>query len=217
MKTQVITRNTSRSLPGFLLSIFIFISMLMVTYSPNINAEDIPEIKKELLIKRLQQGGMVVYIRHAATDRSQEDQHPVDLEKCETQRNLSELGRKQSDEIGRAFKRLTIPISEVLTSPFCRCKETAELAFNKYVINENLYFAVALNKEKREAQTKVLQRMISEVPESGNRIIVSHTGNLREATGLWPKPEGVAYIFEPKGNREYKKLGFIVPDEWNNL
>ncbi|NIR25787.1 histidine phosphatase family protein, partial [candidate division KSB1 bacterium] len=169
------------------------------------------------IINRLQQGGLVVYLRHAATDRSQEDQHPVDLKQCATQRNLSTAGKKQSKNIGAAFKRLAIPVSEVFASPFCRCKDTAQLAFGDYRIDHNLYFAVALEKQQRDQQTKVLKDLLSDTPDSGNRVIVSHTGNLREATGLWPKPEGVAYIFEPNEIPTPHLVGIIKPDEWNNL
>lgn len=199
---------------SFVTAFILFFAVTPLGYSATSNDT---AMDSKQIVKHLQQGGLVVYFRHAATDRTQEDRHPVDLRNCDTQRNLSDQGRFQAEEIGAAFKRLAIPVSEVLSSPFCRCRDTAKFAFGKHTVNENLYFAVALNKEQRAAQTTVLQMLIADKPKSGNRIIVSHTGNLREATGLWPKPEGAAYIFEPRGNGQYRMLGLIKPDEWIQL
>ncbi len=202
----------------WLILLTFFLIAVLTTF--RVSAEEVtPEgnLKPEQILERLQQGGLVVYIRHAATDRSHEDQHPVDLNNCETQRNLSELGRQQSKDIGAAFQRLSIPVSNVLSSPFCRCKDTASIAFGKVETNPNLYFAVALAKKDRAAQTVKLRELLTSIPDKGNRIIVSHTGNLREATGLWPKPEGVAIVLEPLGNDDYQLLGKIAPDAWNTL
>ena len=49
------------------------------------------------LAEALQDGGYVVYLRHAATDQSKEDAGVVDLEDCSTQRNLTDAGREQAD------------------------------------------------------------------------------------------------------------------------
>ena len=61
------------------------------------------------LVEALREGGYVVYLRHAATDRSKEDDPVLDLDDCATQRNLSEDGRDQSREIGEAFRRARDP------------------------------------------------------------------------------------------------------------
>ncbi len=217
MSSKVHIRDNSKHAAFSFVLLTTLFYLLFSTSAMSSNATAEATLTTKQIIQRMQQGGLVVYFRHAATDRSNEDRHPVDLERCETQRNLSDLGRKQSEEIGAAFKRLAIPVSEVVSSPFCRCKDTAHIAFGDYDINSNLYFAVALIKQKRDAQTKVLQDMIGDIPKSGNRIIVAHTSNLREATGKWPKPEGAAYFFEPKGNGKFQVLGSIHPDEWKNL
>lgn len=195
---------------------WLFIFLITIAAHTGLAAEATQDssLPKEDLLKRLQQGGLIIYFRHFATDRSQEDQHPVNLTNCATQRNLSEEGRSQSAAIGTVFKRHSIPVSEVISSPFCRCKESAEIAFGKYGIDTNLYFAVALEKDQREQQTSVLLKLLTSKPDSGNRIVVSHTANLREATGLWPKPEGVAYVFQPTNNNKHHLLGIIKPDQW---
>ena len=83
------------------------------------------------LVEALREGGYVIYLRHAATDRSQEDAGFLDLEDCSTQRNLNEAGREQAREIGRGFRALEIPLGDVLSSEYCRTRETAELAFER--------------------------------------------------------------------------------------
>src|SRR5688500_3144868 len=72
------------------------------------------------LAETLRQGGYVLYFRHAAPDPVPDDADPVVLADCDTQRNLSTAGRRQSQAIGRAIRDLRIPIGRVLASPFCR-------------------------------------------------------------------------------------------------
>jgi phosphohistidine phosphatase SixA len=169
------------------------------------------------LIDALQQGGLVLYFRHAATDHTQDDRHPIDLSDCSTQRNLSPAGRQQARDIGEAIGRLNIPVGEVRTSPFCRCHETAQLLFGRFTVDDNLYFSVAVDKTTRSRHSEHLRRLLSTPPRAGkNRVIVSHTGNLREATGIWPKPEGAAWVFRPLGEGGYEALGMMDPGHWSN-
>ena len=165
----------------------------------------------------LRDGGMVIFFRHAATDHAQTDQDRLDLEDCETQRNLTAEGREQAKAIGRAFGAMGIPVGEVFTSPFCRCRETARLAFGRETVADFLHYAIGLNAEDRALVTKQLKKLLSSPVEQGaNRIIVSHTGNLREAAGIWPKPEGVAWVFRPTEDG-FAAVGRVLPTEWNRL
>lgn len=167
------------------------------------------------LIDALRRGGLVLYLRHGATDHSLDDRHPVDLTDCSTQRNLSEQGRNQAKGIAEAIARLGIQIDEVVASPFCRCRDTAQLAFGHYRTDDNLYFAVVVDKEQRARQSEWLRQTLASPPPPGtNKVLVSHTANLREATGIWPKPEGVAWVIRPKGNGQYEALGKIEPSFW---
>ena len=75
--------------------------------------------------EQLQRGGVILVIRHAATDQSKPDQDPVDLNDCRTQRNLSAQGRQDAKLIGQAVRRLKLRIGAVLSSRFCRTRETA--------------------------------------------------------------------------------------------
>jgi phosphohistidine phosphatase SixA len=86
------------------------------------------------LIRALREGGVVVVLRHAITDRGQVDRG--DLSDRAAQRNLSEAGRAQARAIGRAMAALGVPLGEVLTSPVFRARDTAELAFGARAVVE---------------------------------------------------------------------------------
>ena len=81
------------------------------------------------LVGRLRAGGLTLYFRHAVTDQSRQDDPSPDLSDRSTQRNLSDVGRRQATAIGEAIRALAIPIGPVLASPYARAVETGELAF----------------------------------------------------------------------------------------
>ncbi|OSM01447.1 histidine phosphatase family protein [Magnetofaba australis] len=167
----------------------------------------------------LQKGGLVIFLRHAISDRSQNDASNGSADDCATQRNLSQQGRAQAVRIGQAIKDLGIPIAEVLSSPYCRCRDTAQLAFGsaKMKVQEFLHFAIGLSKQGRMQAADALRALLSaKVAPGGNRVIVSHNSNLREAAAIWPKPEGVAYVFRPLGDG-FEVVGRIAPDQWRQL
>jgi phosphohistidine phosphatase SixA len=167
------------------------------------------------VLDELRSGGMVIYLRHAATDRSQKDSG-VDLARCETQRNLSDAGRDQARNIGAAFAALDIPIGTILSSPFCRVRDTAQLAFGRHEVSNDLYFAVSADKNDVKRMTESLRRMLSTRPTDGtNTIVVSHTANLREAAGIWPDKEGVAIIFRPLGNGRFEPVARVPAEAWS--
>ena len=119
-------------------------------------------------------------------------------------------------DIGTAFQSLRIPVGKVLTSPYCRAVDTAELAFGRHESSNALYFAIGLGKEEREVQSVALRQMLSTAPKAGsNTVIISHHANLKEAAGIWPKQEGDAHVFRPRPGGGFDEVGEIAPDEWN--
>ena len=85
----------------------------------------------DLVISELQKGGKIVFIRHSLAPGNG-DPNNIDLTKCDTQRNLNQQGIEQSKKIGKLFKENNIKIDKVLSSEWCRCKDTARFAFNNY-------------------------------------------------------------------------------------
>ena len=167
------------------------------------------------LKKTLQSGGFIIYLRHAATDRTQIDRDREDLTNCQSQRNLSTTGREQARMIGKAIRKLDIPIGTVLSSPYCRCQDTAELAFGESIIKHELRFGVGDDVLQTNQLSASLKNLLSTPPAAGtNTVLVSHTANLKEATGIWPEPEGAVYIFKPLQDQGFEYLGRIPPETW---
>src|SRR3954447_24416768 len=83
------------------------------------------------LAQQLRKGGLVLLMRHASTEGGAGDPPGFDLEDCSTQRNLSEAGRAESRDAGERLRKMGVAIAQVYTSPWCRCRETAQIAFGR--------------------------------------------------------------------------------------
>ena len=79
----------------------------------------------------LKEGGKVVFIRHAYAPGGGDPKN-FDLYDCSTQRNLNEEGINQSKIMGKLFSEYSIPIDSVYSSQWCRCEDTARLAFGNF-------------------------------------------------------------------------------------
>ena len=99
----------------------ILIIFLILTNGINANTEI-------QLLKSLENGGNLIFIRHAYAPGGGDPEN-FNISDCSTQRNLNEAGRIQSKKIGNFFNKKKIPIDKVLSSQWCRCKETSEIAF----------------------------------------------------------------------------------------
>lgn len=169
------------------------------------------------LVAQLRQGGYVLYIRHAATESAQDDPTP-DLNDPGTQRNLSAAGRAQAREIGQAFRRLRIPIGDILVSPYHRTRETAELAFGagrardaRELINE------AYPGTDDDLLAQRLRRLLGRRPSAGsNTVLVSHGFNISRAAGL-SIAEGDTVIFNPASRRPLTPVATIGADDWRSV
>ena len=83
------------------------------------------------VISSLQNGGKIIFIRHALAPGGGDPEN-FKISDCSTQRNLNAEGIVQAKKIGDFFKVNNIAIDQVLSSEWCRCKETAKNAFKKY-------------------------------------------------------------------------------------
>ena len=169
----------------------------------------------ESVLGELRTGGLVIYLRHASTEQTEKPDEDADVDRCETQRNLSADGREQARKIGRAMAALGIKVGAVYSSPFCRCRDTAQLAFGRYAVNEELFFSIRASAEQTRRLSESLRGMLAQPPQPGtNTVIVSHTANLREAAGIWPKPEGVAIVFRPLPGGRFEAVAKVLAQDW---
>lgn len=155
------------------------------------------------LLTALREGGYVIYIRHAITDRSQMDSDLSDLTNCATQRNLTDEGRDQARLIGDSIGALGIPIGQVLTSELCRARETAELAFGQATPTPDLSsYDTAGSETGVSARIEALRQLLATPPAPGtNTVLVGHQFNIGDAAGV-SLAEGEAAIFLPLGADE---------------
>ena len=146
--------------------IFIIISISLTT-----------SIKADLnkkLIEKLDEGGKIIFIRHAYAPGSG-DPDNFNLNDCSTQRNLSEEGREQAKLIGKFFRENHIKVDKVLSSEWCRCKETAKIAFRNFSTNSFLNsFYNPLFAKNRNKQVKELNNYIETLKTNGNLVLVTH-------------------------------------------
>lgn len=168
------------------------------------------------LVSALRQGGLVIYFRHADTGPAYQEQG-VDLNRCETQRNLNDKGRAEAKQVGEQFKRLGFPVGDVFSSEFCRCKETAELAFGRYTVDP-LLTGVSRSPEAAPARDRAiaaLKKMLATTPRAGtNTVLVSHGYNLWDADGFHLGTQGEAVIYRPDGKGGYALVARLTPSEW---
>ncbi|MCB0284921.1 MAG: histidine phosphatase family protein, partial [Calditrichaeota bacterium] len=170
------------------------------------------------LISALQKGGYILYFRHGITDHNTFDTDRENLSNCARQRLLSEEGRQQMHKIGLSIRQLRIKIDVVESSPYCRSIDTAVLAFGRMKINNILRHTVTADEKTALEQAQALRKRLSQVPTPGfNDVLSSHTANLQEAVGIWPKPEGVAVIFKPDGNGSFMYIATVLPALWTEL
>ncbi|MDP1962996.1 MAG: histidine phosphatase family protein [Reyranella sp.] len=162
------------------------------------------------LLAELRQGGFVIYLRHAETAATPE---PAvgDLADCSWQRNLNDVGRHQAATVGNRLKEQGIAVSTLEASPFCRTRQTAELAFGREPkINLELLYHVTQTPEQAAAANARLKARLGERPPAGgNLVLVGHSPTMKEASAV-ELPEGEAAIVKPNGDGTFRVVGRLT-------
>ena len=154
---------------------------LLILLSFNISVKANSNDKIQNLLK---EGGKLIFIRHAVAPGGGD---PVDFDilRCETQRNLSKEGIAQSKNIGKFFSENNIKIDKVLSSEWCRCKQTAQYAFNKYETKSflNSFFSPKFADNKNN-QINELKKYIKEWSNDKNLVLVTHYVTIQEVLNI---------------------------------
>jgi phosphohistidine phosphatase SixA len=167
------------------------------------------------LLSALRQGGYVLYFRHTATDFSQNDEQMTGYEDCARQRNLTDAGRADARAIGAAMRSLGIPIGDVLASPFCRTRETAELIFGRATNSTAVRGGPATAEGGRYDELKAL--LARKFSGNVNLAIASHGNPFVAVAGGPYLAEGEAAVIEPLGAGGFRVVARIRKDEWAAL
>lgn len=129
----------------------------------------------------LREGGCVVLMRHAQTEPGVGDPPGFRLGDCSTQRQLSQAGREQARRVGAAFTREGIRLDEVRSSAWCRCTDTADLAFGRHTAWSpiNSFFQGG----DGAVQTREALQSLHGLKPPRNLVLVTHQVNISSLTG----------------------------------
>jgi len=136
----------------------------------------------ESVWEALRAPGSVVVLRHSYAPGTF-DPPTARLDDCTTQRNLDENGRAQARRIGEAFRKNGVAVGTVLSSPRCRCLDTARLAFGQGQSWEPLQGALS-DEERRRRQLAEIRRAIEAHRDGPPLVLVTHGSVVTDLTGL---------------------------------
>jgi broad specificity phosphatase PhoE len=149
----------------------------------------------DALWQRLRGGGHILLIRHAATDPGVGDPPGFRLGACATQRNLSERGRREARALGAALHAGGVAIGPVWSSRWCRCLDTARLAFGHAkaapMLDSMFNDDEAASHAKAEQTIARLAGLGGTGRERDNVALVTHDVNIRKLTRESVAPGGI--------------------------
>jgi len=188
------------------------LAALLVLWGNGFSGERADAQEAGVTAAQLRQGGYVIFFRHVTADDGQ-DQPPVDINNCATQRNIREAGLRDARAIGIAFRTLEIPVATVYASELCRAQETAHIAFGAAVSVPALNLCCVdgrpLSAEQRNA---VIEEMVALVPPDGtNTVIVAHGVGIVTDLDM-----GEAAIYQPDGAGGAVRVARVLPREWQD-
>ena len=157
--------------------ILIFLFTTPTKASPDIN-----------FMSLLKENGKVIFIRHAYAPGNGDPEN-FDLSDCSTQRNLDDNGIYESKKIGVFFKKHDIAIDIVLSSEWCRCKDTADYAFKKFEVKNflNSFYSQKFYHNKSK-QIKDLKRYVKNWNGKKNLVFVTHFVLISEVLNISALP-----------------------------
>ena len=128
----------------------------------------------ENIVEILKKKNNIIFIRHAIAP-GYVDPPNFDISDCSTQRNLSKKGELQALKIGKFFKKNDIKLTKVLSREWCRCKDTAKIAFANYETKNflNSFYDERFS-ENKDTQILDFQKFIKNWNYSGNLALVTH-------------------------------------------
>lgn len=153
---------------------------------------------------RLREGGCVLLLRHAQTVPGIGDPPEFQLGRCDTQRNLSDAGRAQASRIGAWLKARQLSPSAVRSSAWCRCIDTAQLAFGAHTLWPalNSTFGDRLNQPDG---TAALRAALQKIPAGQFEAWVTHQVNITALTSEVPAM-GEAFVVDRQGRAQSRIL-----------
>jgi phosphohistidine phosphatase SixA len=152
--------------------------------------------------------GAIVLFRHGVAPGTG-DPPNFSLGDCSTQRNLSTEGRAQSRRIGERLRTERVPVTSVLTSQWCRCVDTAELAFPGKSTVETAFNSQFAKQSGGAEQTERARAILAAWKGPGTLFVSTHQVNITALFGVVPA-EGEGIVVRPVGGK-LTVIGRIKP------
>ena len=143
----------------------------------------------------LQKGGHVALIRHGNAPPGYGGDPPgFKIDDCKTQRNLDEQGRGEARALGQAFREKGVRVDRVLSSPWCRCLETARLMAVGPV--ESTWALVPDAGQGDRVRLRELKEIVAVWRGPGTLVLVTHALTVRALLGFLPL-QGETVVLKP--------------------
>lgn len=160
--------------------------------------------------KALRGGGHVALMRHTDAPGGAGDPPGFRLDDCATQRNLSAKGRADAAAVGARIKAEGVAFDKILSSPWCRCLETARLMDVGPVEGEQTFSNAFVLHEQRDALTAGARAIIQAWRGPGTLLVVTHGANIRALIGMSPAQGEIAVVRVGSGG-SIESVGRIPP------
>jgi phosphohistidine phosphatase SixA len=203
----------SKSITGLAASISLFAAFATATTAARADDKDIAQA--------LRAGGLVLVVRHGATDPDKADTDPLNFDSITAQRNLNDKGKALAKAFGDALRQAGVPVGKVYTSKYNRAYETAVIAgfpdIEKTTDLTEGGLIVSPNENNRRAAA--FRKMLAVAPnDHTNTILITHQPNIVAALGKdwFDVKEGETSIFRP-ADGGYKLVARIQMDEWPRI
>jgi len=167
-----------------------------------------PAQADEKIWNLLRGGGQVLLIRHASTDPGVGDPDGFKLGECSTQRNLSAAGRQEARRLGELLRQQKVPIGAVVSSPWCRCVDTAQLAFSRVDKRWSALSNLFGRSGNAQGQIEALRPRIGAFGGKDNLVLVTHGSTAMALTGISPQQAEVI-VLTPRGGERFELAGRV--------
>jgi phosphohistidine phosphatase SixA len=163
---------------------------ILLSITPGVAADDSKDAWAALV-----KGGHVALIRHGNAPPGYGDPPGFKIDDCKTQRNLDEIGREEARALGDAFRSHGVHVERILSSPVCRCLETARLMAVGPV--ETSWALVPDIEPSGSVRLRELKEMVSAWRGPGTLVLVTHGFTVRALLGFLPI-QGETVVLKPE-------------------
>jgi len=150
----------------------------------------------------LRAGRHVALMRHTDAPGGAGDPPDFRIDDCATQRNLSAKGRADAARIGARLKSEGIAVERIVSSPWCRCMDTATLLQLGPVAAETTFGNVVVLSDQRQSLTAGARAVIDQWTGSGILLVVTHGANIAALTGISPASGEIVVVRKGSGGSE---------------